>query len=84
MSKEIDGSLIAWRGGKGNVDASTLGWAPGQWPEQFVIRSPRTGDTRKFIRSHGFDPEISMGYSSLTWKDLMCDFEILDVEVWNS
>ena len=78
----IDGSMITWRGGRGNVDASTLGWQTGHWPEQFVVRS-RTGSTLKFIKSHG-DPNVSMGYSSMTWKDLMCDIEILDVEVWNS
>ena len=91
---EIDGSLFTWYKGKGQADASTLGWPPGHWPKSITVRSPRTDAVRCFIRSHYLGPEIDgtgdaqgAEYSSLEWKSgfgSLGEFEIITLNVWNS
>ena len=61
----FDGSKFTWMDGNGSSFASDLGWkASDTWPEQFYIKSHKTGAMKLFLpgtplfAGHGEDREF--------------------------
>ena len=88
ISVEISSDMIDWRDGKGHVVASALNWSFGNWPEEFVVKNSRTGESQLFTKSHSADPHISTIYTFMSCNeseaDLLMSIVIIDIEVWNS
>jgi len=61
----LDGKLFFWCGQIGTADASTLGFAPGQWPKMIAVRSPKTGRVATFnCQGESNTEDFAMLYAS--------------------